>query len=312
MNTMEQMMSNLPRLRHLDLVSYCNMDVIDGRRWEISAKNLITFQFRFRSRFEIEWQQLDSFRTSFWMTVKKWFVASRKALVFSLSPSVIEQMEPEFQPPDHTTVPDTDIFYRYTRKLLLSKDSNYLNNHFANVHTLIIDDNPPPLETIKKVVNLPQIRSLTLHSFERKFPIVSLINQMQSLCELCIEFPYATLLNKIDHQVLEKIRTLRISKYDKLVQGKNEKMESFFLLLPDLQHLDVSNQCSIEEIHECLHGFKHLSQASFTLMTWPTSADDRKQYRLRIQSRLDCMRNDEGLNFTYRFTPERIYFWMGS
>lgn len=311
MNTFEQMISNLPRLRHLELVSHCNEDVIDGQRWEITAKNLITFKFRFRSRFVIKSHQLDSFRTPFWMTVKKWFVASRSAVFFSVSQSNMEQTDSNFEHPHYTTVPDVGIFNQPIHELLLSADANYLNDHFPNVQTLILDNDPPPLETIRKVVDLRQIRSLRLHPFSRTFPIVTLINETKNLCELWIEFTYAKFLNKIHRQVLEKIRTLRINKYERLVQGKNNQMESLFLLLPDLQHLHVNDQCSIEEIHECLCEFKHLSQASFTLMT-RSSTEDKKQYRLHIQPRLDQMRHEEGFNFTYRFSSGRVYFWMGS
>ena len=237
MDTFEQMISNLPRLRHLELVSHCNKDVIDGHRWETSAKNLITFKFLFRTRFAIESQQLDSFRTPFWMTVKKWFVASRNSVLFSVLLPIMEQIDSNFELPHYTTAPDVGIFNQQIHELLLSADADYLNDHFPNVQTLILDNDPPSLDTIRKVVDLRQIRSLTLRPFTRVFPIVSLINEMQNLCKLSIEFAYAKFLNKIHRQVLEKIRTLRINKYNRLVQGKNNQMESLFLLLPDLQHL---------------------------------------------------------------------------
>ena len=311
MNAMEQMVSNLPRLRHLELVSHCKKDVIDGQRWEASATNLITFKFRFRTRFAIESHQIDSFRTPFWMTVKKWFVASSNELLFSVSEAVIEQIDSNFELPHYTTAPDVGIFNQQIHELLLSEYWKYLNNNLPNVQTLILDNDPPSLETIRKVVDLRQIRSLTLRPFKRNVPIASLINEMQNLWELRIEFAYAKFLNKIHRQVLEKIRTLRINKYSRLVRGKNNQMESLFLLLPDLQYLHVNRQCSIEEMYECFRGFKHLSQASFTFMIWGRD-EDKKQYRLNIRTRLDQMQHEEGLNFTYRFSSERVYFWMGS
>lgn len=36
----EQMMSNLPRLRHLSLISAGHSDVMDGDRWQIQVSHL--------------------------------------------------------------------------------------------------------------------------------------------------------------------------------------------------------------------------------------------------------------------------------
>ncbi|CAF4822099.1 unnamed protein product, partial [Rotaria sp. Silwood1] len=78
MSHLEEMMSNLPRLKHLILIVNCNCDVVNGQRWQMIVQHLITFNFMFNLSVSLESQDLDSFRTSFWLEEKHCIEQERK------------------------------------------------------------------------------------------------------------------------------------------------------------------------------------------------------------------------------------------
>ena len=47
MHNMEQLISNLPSLKHLELHADGYSDLLDGQQWQILTSRLITFNFKF-------------------------------------------------------------------------------------------------------------------------------------------------------------------------------------------------------------------------------------------------------------------------
>ena len=85
MADIQTILSAMPRLRHLQIDLQCDGDLLDGRRWEEIVSHLVRFDFRFRFRLPFPFEAnlsplavLDSFRSSFWLDRKRWFVASNK------------------------------------------------------------------------------------------------------------------------------------------------------------------------------------------------------------------------------------------
>ena len=309
MNAFEQMMPNLPRLRHLELIAQCSHDVVDGGRWEIMAKDLQTFKFSFRGIYRVQSHQVDTFRTPFWMQVKKWFVAYAKERFFSVSQPITTEIDSIFPLPQYTTVPDTTFFYQLSDQLELRRTATYLNEHFPHVQTLIINDDPS-VYIVRKVVDLKQIRNLILNSLVRNYLIGSLINEMPNLCQISIQQHHLAFLTEVRNQTLETIRTLKV---DELVIRVNDKeIGNIFTIFPHLEHFHVDRACSIEEICQCLHGFKHLSTASFYYIADDSDEEEEQQRRPNVRSTLDKMRREERLDFTYRCGRSRICLWIGS
>ncbi len=79
---MEQFLPKLPRLKHLELILTGDEDLIDGYRWEILTYFFTTFNFKFN--INSYFPRLDSFRTSFWLKEKHWFIASNSNSIFSI------------------------------------------------------------------------------------------------------------------------------------------------------------------------------------------------------------------------------------
>ena len=84
MNDFECLLMNLPCIKHLELNTMVYLNFADGQRWQILTHSLITFNFNFNlSLFNIA-GVLNSFRTSFWIYEKQWFVAYYNGCLFSV------------------------------------------------------------------------------------------------------------------------------------------------------------------------------------------------------------------------------------
>lgn len=304
-------MSNLPRLRHLTLFSSCDKDVVNGHHWERIVRNLLTFTFKFSTYQEIESEQLNSFRTSFWLDQKRWFVAYIDGQFLSLSPSnsILSERLSSHVSSKCTTSPDTNISDQNIREFTLSRGSYDYNSHYSYVETLTLR-NPPPVVTIARIIDLNQVRTLKLFRLRRNYPMKALLSKIPNLSQLSIHFDLEQFLKQVRYQVLHKIRTLSINEFDSSTDLSIINIENLSTLFPQLEHLHVHSSCTMEEIADFLHEFKHLSKASFSYMKW-FSRGDREASRVDIQSQLDQMRHEEGLNFTYRFDSSSVYCWIG-
>ena len=177
MNTFEQMMSNLPRLRHLELIAACSNNVIDGERWETITENLFTFEFSFHTLRKIGPRQIDSYRTSLWLQEKRWYIAYSNEYVFSVPYLATTEADDYFLFPLYTTAPERRIRYRHSKQSKLTKTCERRNTSFLNVRTLVSESHPP-LPTIIQTADLNQIQNLTLSSLPEQFPIQSPINNI--------------------------------------------------------------------------------------------------------------------------------------
>lgn len=306
MDQFEEIMVQLPRLRHLELNSRCDTDVIDGTRWEACAKDLLTFKFRFHITGVMQAQQIDSFRTPFWLDYKKWFVAYTNDRFFSVVQPTTMEIDFNFELPQYTAAIDESLFYRHVHYLTLKDDLNCSNGYFPHVHTLVLE-HPLPLSTIGKLVHLRQVHNLTLLSSMEDFPIEILINEMPNLHELSILYNVDHILKHISDQMPDRIQTLRITDMNSLTS--NNGIGHLSTIFPHLKFLHVSCVCPVEQILDFLRAFKCLIRASFRYIRWD-SDKDKMQCHLDIQSDSDHIRRIEKWTFTYRSDASRVYFWI--
>jgi hypothetical protein len=307
MNNIERMMSNWPCLRHLQLVANCNKDVIDGHRWQTRAKYLITFKFIFDLSAELEPQDLDSFRTSFWLEEKRWFVAYSNTNLYSVPYINETYADVNFQLPLYSTVPDKKIFYESIGKLNISERHSDANHYFTHVQTLVIRRHIDQ-SSIEKIVNLSRIQHLILHVFRKDFPILNLIDQLPILHRISIESNVKKFLTQVPCEIIEKIKTLDIS--DSLMPACDYDVKKLSNIFPNIQHLHVFDKCSVTRICEFLHQFKHLSTASFHYTTLSASEEDSQQCFLDTLSEFARMQFCKQFNLTYRFNSLSVYIWI--
>jgi hypothetical protein len=75
----EELLLKLTNLKHFELQIKGNLDdLCNGKQWSIITKQLITFDFDFKSDVDIPTSPqilINSFYSSFWLEEKQWFVA---------------------------------------------------------------------------------------------------------------------------------------------------------------------------------------------------------------------------------------------
>jgi len=306
MNDIERMISNLPRLKHLELVGHFNKDVVDGQRWQLKAQSLATFKFNFKLLLPLESHDLDSFRSSFWLEEKRWFVAYAKKRLFSVPDFAITEVDNSFHLPLYSTVPDNRIFYEHIDKLQLTETPDNMDHHFTHVQTLTLDCSIP-LSIIGKMVNLSRVEHLIFCSAVENFPVMLLMNEMPDLYRLSIEYNVRDFLKQIRDETIDKIESLEISNPFQTAHDYN--IEQLSTIFSNIKHLRVNHECETVQIFDFLDRFKHLSNASFRYEPW-FFGEDVQDCHLKLQSDLDRIRSLQRLNYTYRFDSTSVHIWI--
>jgi hypothetical protein len=307
MNDIERMMSNLPHLKHLELIANSNNDVADGHRWQIKVKSLVTFKFMFNLLVELKSQDLHSFRTPFWLEEKRWFVAYTHKRLVSVPHFIATETDEDFRLPLDSTVPDNIIFYEHIDTLQLREIPDNDHHYFAHVQTLTVSSPILPY-TIEKIVHLTQIQHLNLYLSLENFPVMLLINEMPNLRQISIGYEVKIFLKQVHGGTIEKIHALQIG--NSFMNVDDYDIEQLWTVFSNIKDLRVDHTCSTTQIFDFLDRFKHLSSASFRYAPWSIDDVDMQQGRLEIQSELDRVRSLQRLNYTYRFDRSSVHIWI--
>ena len=304
MNEIERMMANVPQLKHLELHAKCDNDIVDGERWQMQVKNLVTFYFKLHLSNQLVSGDLDSFRSSFWVEEKHWFVAYGNRCLFSVPHFCVSETNERFKPPLYSTVPDNGIFYDCIKRLELREILDSFDHQFKHVETLTFASRSFK-PTIERIVNLSQVQHIILHLSMADFSIKGLINNMPNLRHISIRYDVNKFARKVSDTILDQIQRLDIQtpNADSIDFGIGQLCRIF----PKIQQLHVNQICSTIQILYFLYRFKHLSTASFRYAELYRTTSD---CRLKIQSTLDRVEWVQRLNYTYRFDSTTVYFWM--
>ncbi|CAF3829748.1 unnamed protein product [Rotaria sp. Silwood1] len=307
MSHLEEMMSNLPRLKHLILIVNCNCDVVNGQRWQMIVQHLITFNFMFNLSVSLESQDLDSFRTSFWLEEKHWFVACGRKNLYSVPHFYQTTVDEDFQFPLFSTVSDNIIFYETINRLTLSSISNNTNHYFPHVQTLGIDY-PHCISTLKSILDLCRVQHFVLNLSVKHFPVMYLLREMPNLCEISIKKEMNIFLKRICSKKLKNIRRLTIS--ESFINTSIYSIEKLSMIFPNIEHLHIYHTCSTTEMIDFLDRFKHLKTASFQYMPHYSNREEVQKSCHNIRSVFDQIQCCQKLNFTYRFDKLSVHIWF--
>ncbi|CAF4969528.1 unnamed protein product [Rotaria magnacalcarata] len=299
---MNQFLSKLPCLMHFELriddpidvfgtqqlrewSRYSNgdvevpKDIVDGNQWKYLISHLQTFDFRFclvhRSNEEI----LDTFRSSFWIEQKQWFVAydnqESSSCLFTIprfaSKNVI--YSPGYCTPSSTS---SSLHLDEYVDVLTLPNVCRLKHRFVNATSVILEkDDGLCLETILPFVNLPSLQSLS--------------SVKASLVTLFLNY----------ETKFESIRSLRI---DAMVMRSHAK--AIYVVFPRLErlHIGISDQDTIILL---VDGLKYLSIAIFTYRHPLSLKSLSRAWLVEKSSRL--MANN---NFTCSINAEKLSLWM--
>ncbi|CAF3007511.1 unnamed protein product [Rotaria socialis] len=270
MNTFEFFLSKLPRLRHLVLDGQAHTSIIDGRRWEILAMDLLTFNFNFKLEINQIEQILETFRTPFWIERKRWFVAYIHGRLFSVPHFVGRCITLPFHTPVHSTTPNDELFYEHVDSLGLPNAEIDDVHRFAHVTTLRLEL-AIRLTTIQTMIDLSRVRELILYGRESLSIILQIPTVMPRVDKISLYFGISENINNDlrrirDMQPIKQVRTLQIigSKYMSYVRNMSS-IKELCRIFTHVKQLHVFDQTSIRHIGCWIDGFKYLSNASFYL-----------------------------------------------
>ena len=307
MSDIERMMTNVPRLKHLELRADCNNDVVNGERWQMRVKDLVTFNFKLRLLDELVSEDLDSFRTSFWVEQKCWFVAYTYGCLFSVPHFCMTETDERFKPPQYSTVPNNGIFYDCIKRLELTEISDSFNHQFNHVETLTLSSRSFK-PAIEQIVKPNRVQHLILNSSMADFSIKGLINKMSNLRHITIQYDVNKFARKFRGTILDQIQRFEIHTPD--ADLTDFGIKQLCGIFPKIQQLHVDQFCSTIQIFDFLYRFKHLFTASFRYAQWYGDTSDAQACRLEIQSACDRTELVQRLNYTYRFDSNLVHFWV--
>ncbi|CAF1287756.1 unnamed protein product, partial [Rotaria sp. Silwood1] len=121
MYQMEQFLPHLPHLKHFVFQAYATAEICDGYRWQLLTSSLITFNFKFHASLVLSEQTLDSFRSTFWLEEKRWFVAYQEHYLFSIPYFAPSDAAIPYKSSVYFTAPDNSVIYDHVTKVVVTK-----------------------------------------------------------------------------------------------------------------------------------------------------------------------------------------------
>lgn len=261
MEIMEQFLSKLIYLKHFVLETHAEDDILNVRRWEKLTAKLHTFNFKFYIMNSSS-HNLDSYRTSFWLKEKHWYVALDYNSIFSI---------PYFCPSEQTfldrlfidsTAPDNQIFYDKINKLNVVTISDGKKNYFCNYVKILNTRYSILPETLSSIMDLHKVEQLSIPTLDDLRVFHPLITTMPKLYHLSINQPITEdQMKKMKDYQFKLIHHLIIS-VDSL--NRDYIIEVLGHLFPCTKHLTyMTLVLLIDDIIRLIDGFHHLSHASF-------------------------------------------------
>jgi hypothetical protein len=216
---------------------------------------------------------LDSFRTSFWLEEKRWFVAQvqEDRSVFSIPYFAPDEIEIPERLRICSTAPNGTFLYDNVDKITIKAAEIQHHHYFTLIETLELECSIL-LETLDSVMDLHQIKYLIIPSLNDLLIFMPLKDKIPRLNELTIK-------NTLTIDMIERIRSYRFEQIRKLelsISGVHSDyiIEELFRLFPSIYHLEVKDYVESERtMIRLIDGFKHLSNASFHVRSSSNDCD---------------------------------------
>ena len=264
MNEMEYFLSNLPYLKHLQLeLNHGSKDLCDGYRWQNLTSTLITFNFKFLTRYRLNGNVIEPYMTPFWLEEKHWYIGYNDYCIFSIPYFAPDELDMSQYKIFLSTAPDLSLLHSRVNKISLGEDEFEFVGYLPNINTLKIRL-PVSLSFLTSIIDLNQIKHLSLASLDDILRYLPLEDTMPQLHELSI-------FNPVDRHEIHRMpnhRFVQVHKLDICINGKYTEYitDKLIYLFPNVDHLNCSlRDVSGQIMYCCINGFKYLSNASFYL-----------------------------------------------
>jgi hypothetical protein len=261
MSDMEAFLPNFPQLKYLELQAHGMSDLVDGNRWQRLTSSLFKFNLIVKLQDSSYLESLDTFRTTFWLEEKHWYVAYQNKCLFSVPHFASNQIEIPIQSPVYSTVPDDIIIYNRITKVIINSVPVDTSIWFTNVKTLVFKCSIS-IDVLSSIVDLNQIEHLTILHIEDLSKLLPFEWRMPRLCQISIVKPVTIdMIRRVKHYQMKNIRKLEIAIK---VQYYRFIIENVFILFPNIKHLSIrtSRIESIKSIVHIIDRFDYLSNLS--------------------------------------------------
>ncbi|CAF3979495.1 unnamed protein product [Rotaria sordida] len=189
--------------------------------------------------------QIESFRSSFWLEEKRWFVAYQDYCLFSIPQFAPNCIEISQQLRIRSTAPDNKFIYDQINKITMKTAAIKHNHYFTHIKTLELKCSVS-LKTVASIIDLNHIKHLTVLSLNDVLKFMPLEHVMPLFCELTIE-------NNVTINIIEQISHYRFLQIRKLEIGVSRKqidhiIEKLFLLFSCVQHIIYKSPVQTKDI----------------------------------------------------------------
>ena len=305
---MEQIISNLPRLKHLQFQSVGDVDLYDGQRWETIAANLSRLDFKFLTLKQVLTPDLESFRSSFWLEERQWFVAFSGGYFFTVPFFSNTDAMDDYQPPTSSTSSEETIYDNITALTIVEAPVN-IRHRFNHVQTLTIVSSILPSH-LEQTVDLSEVRHLILSPRTSRFEIAVPVDRMSNLARVTINVSIQSFLKGMTFQPMENIRQLSMIEASDESPDDDVSIQELSSVFPSVQQLHIAHMCSPHQLFAYLDAFKHVLVASFVCETGLIETATIDDGQIDLRSELDRKQLSGELNFTYRFKLSSVYLWL--
>ncbi|UJR18203.1 hypothetical protein I4U23_005104 [Adineta vaga] len=218
---------------------------------------------RDESRINLNRNILETFRSSFWLVEKRWFVGYNDRCLFSIPHFSPESFDMSQYVMFDSTALNSTLLYSHVNTITLERNETELDNYFADIKTLNIRSSIS-VPILKLIIDLKKIKTLSLSSIDHILTYVPLSDTMPQLRELSILDSVNTYtIKRVRHYRFEQILKLEINIWDEYSEYIIEELIRIF---PNIQYLKCTLLTkSVQIMFRCINGFRHLSSASFTI-----------------------------------------------
>jgi hypothetical protein len=262
---MEQFLSKLPHLKHLELILRGGEDLIDGYRLEMLTHSFTTFNFKFNVNSNLP--PLDSFQTPFWLEEKCWYVGCYDRCVFSVPYFSVVHVDIDQWTYNRSRTPlcgiDTACFNSMNIKYIPPNELPF----YTHIKELSINYSIP-FEKISSIVDLKKVKHLSILSITDLLIFQPFESTIPNLHELTIK-------NAVTFYEIERFRGFQFKQIRKLSVSTSDQygkfiLQGLFYCFPQIEYLKYSPTIvSIKIIANIINEFRHLINASFCFSNQP-------------------------------------------
>jgi len=302
----EELLLKLINLKHLELQIKGNLnDLCNGKQWSIITKQLITFDFDFKSDVDISISP-QILIDSFCFEEKQWFVAydTHPSHIFTVprfaSTHAYYSKHSSFSIPAYSTISfDQTLFYDHINHLTILNEF-ILSQRFMHVKILSIK-NLKLIDRLQFIVDLNQIQCLKLIDTITTHDLEQLIsNKFPRIYEL-----HLCTLSQSYHRQLNGIKQI-LTLYIQSVNNSSQLCRQF----PCIERLYIEHVKSYRQIRYILHHLK--SHLSYLSLSWSFGHQSKRSFQL---TRNLIQRNQQEFNSIYRYHNQHrstLHLWIDS